>query len=135
MVSIELTRRHAYLLSIVAVFALAVSLVTAFGGTNPAVVGHSALELIVNGSSVVDNSLTGDDIDESTLVGVGGGTSLSGAVIIITPGTATTIQNAIDNLSSLGGGTVYMREGTYAIDGPINLTSNIALVGEGSATI
>ena len=130
---IDIKRRHAFIIALASSLLFGILLVNAFGGNNPSVVGHSALELIVNGSSVVDDSLTGADIDESTLVI--GGSSLDGAVIIVTPGNETTIQNAIDNLSSLGGGTVYMREGTYTVAGPINLTSNIALVGEGSATI
>lgn len=130
---ITINKKHATAFALFASLLLCVLLVRGFGGSNPSVMGHSALELIVNSSSVVDDSLTGDDIDESTLVI--GGSSLDGAVIIVTPGNETTIQNAIDNLSSLGGGTVYMREGTYTIAGPINMTSNIALVGEGSATI
>src|SRR3989344_3062696 len=76
---LEVKRSHAYFISSLLVIVASIGLVNAFGGTNPAVLGHSALELLVNGSSisnnnitsshVLDNSLTGSDIDESTLSG------------------------------------------------------------------
>ncbi len=46
----------------------------------------------------------------------------------------TAINNAISALPA-GGGTVYLMEGTYIIDGPINLVSNLKLVGAGNGTI
>jgi len=41
--------------------------VNAFGGTNPAVLGHSAQELTVNSSSVVDGSLVAADTDTTSI--------------------------------------------------------------------
>ena len=44
------------------------------------------------------------------------------------------IQQAIDNLPS-GGGSVYLREGTYNIGATINLNNNVALIGAGAGTL
>ncbi len=44
------------------------------------------------------------------------------------------IQQALDNLPS-GGGSVYLREGTYNIGAPINLDNNVALIGSGAGTL
>ncbi len=44
------------------------------------------------------------------------------------------IQQAIDNLPS-GGGSVYLREGTYNIGGTITLDNNVALIGSGAGTL
>jgi parallel beta-helix repeat protein len=44
------------------------------------------------------------------------------------------IQQALDNLPS-GGGSVYLREGTYNIGAPINLDNNAALIGSGTGTL
>ena len=44
------------------------------------------------------------------------------------------IQRAIDNLPS-GGGSVYLREGTYSIGATINLNNNVALIGAGAGTL
>lgn len=46
----------------------------------------------------------------------------------------TTINNAITALPS-GGGIIYLREGTYTIDGAISLPSNVTLAGSGDTTI
>ncbi|MEO5691358.1 MAG: NosD domain-containing protein [Candidatus Saccharimonadales bacterium] len=46
----------------------------------------------------------------------------------------TVINSAISALPA-GGGTVYLMEGTYIIDGSISLPSNVTLAGAGSATI
>ncbi len=46
----------------------------------------------------------------------------------------TAINNAISALPS-GGGTVYLMEGTYIIDGTINIPDNVTLTGAGSATL
>ncbi len=43
------------------------------------------------------------------------------------------IQQAIDNLPS-GGGSVYLREGTYDIGATITLNNNVALIGAGAGT-
>lgn len=43
------------------------------------------------------------------------------------------IQQAIDNLPS-GGGSVYLREGTYNIGATINLNNNVTLSGAGAGT-
>jgi parallel beta-helix repeat protein len=46
----------------------------------------------------------------------------------------TTINTAISAISSTGG-TVYLKEGRYIIDGSINMASNVTLAGSGSGTI
>jgi parallel beta-helix repeat protein len=46
----------------------------------------------------------------------------------------TTINTAITALGSTGG-TVYLKEGTYIIDGQINMASNVTLMGSGPSTI
>jgi parallel beta-helix repeat protein len=46
----------------------------------------------------------------------------------------TTINTAISAISSTGG-TVYLKEGTYIIDGSINLASNVTLAGSGASTV
>ena len=64
----------------VASLLLSVAVVVAFGGSNPSVMGHSALELIVNSSSIVDNSVGAADIDSTSLASecssITGGASL-----------------------------------------------------------
>lgn len=45
-----------------------------------------------------------------------------------------TINAAINNLPS-GGGTITLTEGTFVIDGPVNLISNMILQGQGKNTI
>src|SRR3989344_984640 len=79
-VTINFTKRQLYTFLFALSLVFASVLVVAFGGTDPTVLGHSARELLVNGSSiadnnitsthVLDNSLTGSDIDESTLSGI-----------------------------------------------------------------
>jgi len=44
------------------------------------------------------------------------------------------IQQALDNLPS-GGGSVYLREGTYNIGGTITLDNNVALIGSGAGPL
>lgn len=78
-IEIYVRRRDAVILSALLVLVALGLGVTAFGGSNPAVLGHSAGELIVNSTSVVDNSLTGDDILESSLGTVPSATSASTA--------------------------------------------------------
>jgi parallel beta-helix repeat protein len=46
----------------------------------------------------------------------------------------TTINAAIAALPAAGG-TVYLREGTYTIDGAINLPNNVTLTGAGNASV
>lgn len=46
----------------------------------------------------------------------------------------TTINSAISALPA-GGGTVYLMEGTYIVDGSIDLASNVAIKGSGNATV
>ncbi|MBS3148146.1 hypothetical protein J4219_04640 [Candidatus Woesearchaeota archaeon] len=62
---IEVKRLHAYVFSSLVVILLSIGLVNAFGGSNPVVLGHSAAELIVNGSSIVDGSVNASDIDQT----------------------------------------------------------------------
>ncbi|RJQ21035.1 hypothetical protein C4580_03365 [Candidatus Woesearchaeota archaeon] len=89
-----------------AALVLLAPLVIAFGGSNPALVGHSRGEV----------------------AGVG-------PVIVVDVGTEQEIQQAIDELAAQGGGTVLLGPGTYTIAGPINVTSNISIIGQGSGTI
>jgi Right handed beta helix region len=45
------------------------------------------------------------------------------------------INGAIDTVAMSGGGTVYLSTGTYYVDGPVMLKSNIKLTGDSSAVI
>lgn len=65
-IEVTLTNRHAVLIASAIVLAGMLS-VFAFGGSNPSLMGHSALELIVNSSSIVDGSVLGADITANTL--------------------------------------------------------------------
>jgi hypothetical protein len=47
----------------------------------------------------------------------------------------TTINSALTAVSTAGGGSVYLMEGTYIIDGSISLPSNVTLIGSGPGTI
>jgi parallel beta-helix repeat protein len=47
----------------------------------------------------------------------------------------TTIQSALTAVGNAGGGTVYLMEGTYIIDGGISIPSNVTLMGSGATTI
>lgn len=51
----------------------------------------------------------------------------------ITDGTAddVQIQQAIDAANAAGGGTVFIKEGTYSVASPIVLNSNVQLIGAG----
>ncbi len=46
----------------------------------------------------------------------------------------TTINSALSSLGS-NGGSVYLQEGTYIIDGSISIPNNVTLIGAGSGTI
>lgn len=48
--------------------------------------------------------------------------------------THASIQNAIDYVNSIGGGSVFIEAGTYTISSPIILYSNIEIFGEGNGT-
>lgn len=103
---IQLNKKRAYVIAILIVTIAATILVNAFGTNDPSVFGHSRGEV----------------------AGVG-------PIIAIEAGTEQTIQQAIDELASQGGGTVLMSPGTYTIAAAVNLTSNITLMGQGSGTI
>ena len=45
------------------------------------------------------------------------------------------INSAITAVNALGGGTVYLAEGTYTIDATINMSPKVTLVGAGDATL
>ena len=49
--------------------------------------------------------------------------------------TSRAIQLAIDALRSWNGGTVQLGAGTYAVSSPIQIYSNISLIGAGSETV
>ena len=68
-IHIHLERKHAFIFALFTTLLLGGLFAVAFGGNDPTVVGHSAGELIINSSSIVDNSVTATDIDESTLAG------------------------------------------------------------------
>lgn len=59
--------------------------------------------------------------------------ALSGAVP--STGGAAAINSAIDALSRAGGGTVTLEAGTYQIEAPILLASNVELRGSGEGTV
>ena len=64
---INIKKKHAYLLALMSALFITTLIVNAFGGNNPAVLGHSAGELIVDGTSVTADSLNGTQINESAL--------------------------------------------------------------------
>ncbi len=45
------------------------------------------------------------------------------------------INDAIDNVAQSGGGTVFLKAGTFIVDGPVMMRSNIKLTGDSSAVI
>ena len=65
--TLRLENKHILLLVALIGFVLGIGTAAAFGGASPSVLGHSAGELIVDSTSVVDDSLTGSDILESSL--------------------------------------------------------------------
>jgi len=86
--------------------------------------------------------------DRSTatkIVGTSAAGGASGAVASFAPDGAdyvnastTSAQTAINNaLTAIGtnGGTVYLMEGTYIIDGSISIPNNVTLTGAGSGTV
>lgn len=84
--TIRLENKHLLLLALLVGFIVGIGTASAFGGSSPAVLGHSAGELIVDTTSVVDNSLTGSDILESSLGTVPSATS-AGTASICSDGT------------------------------------------------
>lgn len=49
--------------------------------------------------------------------------------------TVTTIQAAINDCSTSGGGIVFIAPGTYSLNGPLTAKSNVRLTGAGPATV
>jgi len=68
-ININLGKKHFYTMLVLIVLLMFSVLVYAFGSSDPAVFGHSAGELIVDGTSIVNESITGEDINISTLNG------------------------------------------------------------------
>ena len=66
---------------------------------------------------------------------VADGEDSSGSGIGTLDGDQIQINAAISAVSAQGGGTVYLSEGTYTIDGAIRPQSNVILSGSGAATI
>lgn len=64
---IKIDKKHVYILAVLTMLLLGGMGAFAFGGNNPSVLGHSAAELIVNSTSVVDDSLGAADIDSTSL--------------------------------------------------------------------
>lgn len=66
---------------------------------------------------------------------IGGGktqflnTSVSGRSITLSPGQS--IQQALDQLNEVGGGTLYLEPGTYNLKGDVSLYANINFIGSG----
>ena len=56
-------------------------------------------------------------------------------MVIEAPAGEEEINNTMQSLSDLGGGTLTLSEGTFIIDGPINLISNMIMQGQGANTI
>ena len=91
-------------------------------------------------SSVASNQsddVAGSETTSSTVVVAASDSSIRGkaGADYVCDGTSdeTEINNAVNNLSSVGG-KVLLLEGTYTIDGPINLKSNVDLEGQGKST-
>jgi parallel beta-helix repeat protein len=86
-----------------------------------------------------------DRSDSTILVGTSASGGTSSAVASKNPDAAdfvntsttsaqTIINSALTALPS-GGGTVYLMEGTYIIDGNISVPSNVTIIGSGASTI
>ncbi len=104
-IQISVKKSHLYGFLSCLIVILGAFMVSAFGGSNPSVLGHSAAELIVNGTSVVDNSLTGADIDESTLGTVPSATSATSANSANSANTANTASVALNANACSNDGT------------------------------
>jgi len=65
--TINFQKKHFYVLLLVGVLIFGALVVRGFGGSNPSVLGHSAGELIVDSSSITDGSITGADIDNTSV--------------------------------------------------------------------
>ncbi|HYH75126.1 MAG TPA: glycosyl hydrolase family 28-related protein, partial [Candidatus Saccharimonadales bacterium] len=99
------------------------------------------LLVYANGKWQSDRSSTGKTVSMGATTGCTGSVpsaslNADAADYVVTSCTSaqTTINSAITALGSTGG-TVYLMEGTYIIDGTINLASNVSLVGAGQATV
>ncbi|RJQ21026.1 hypothetical protein C4580_03320 [Candidatus Woesearchaeota archaeon] len=66
-VRINVEKKHLYGFAAFTLLLASALLTVAFGTDNPAVFGHSALELIVNSSSIVDGSIQGADIGTNAI--------------------------------------------------------------------
>ena len=79
-IRIIINKTHFYLLAALTTLLFGGIAAVAFGGSSPAIMGHSAGELIVNSASVVDNSIGAADIDSTSLASectsITGGASL-----------------------------------------------------------
>jgi len=86
--NITLQRKHFYSLLALFVIVLGAVLVNAFGGNNPAILGHSAEEIIVNDSSI-PGQLSGSKINVATLSGSAPSLSVGSASSASTAGFVT----------------------------------------------
>ncbi len=66
---------------------------------------------------------------------VANGEDSSGSGIGTLDGDQIEINNALTAAAAAGGGTVYLTEGTYTIDGSISIPNNVTLAGSGNSTI
>lgn len=88
-----------------------------------------------NGSTTIDISTGGESITTASAVVA---TSASGFIAdYYTDGTADHVQinAAIDAVNTAGGGTVFLRAGTYIPSAIVSLKDNVWLVGEGVGTV
>ncbi len=66
---------------------------------------------------------------------VANGEDSAGAGIGTLDGDQIEINNALTAAAAAGGGTVYLAEGTYTIDGSISIPNNVTLAGSGNSTL
>ncbi len=64
-----------------------------------------------------------------------GGTTLNEMGKVVQEKTGEAIQKAINEVARKGGGVVFLPSGTYHLESPVTLRDNIALRGEGRATV
>jgi hypothetical protein len=81
--SIRIEKKHVYVFVALFVLLLGIALVNAFGSSNPSVVGHSAGELIVDSTSIVDGSINASKINTSQIQLRVSDTSCNGANVSI----------------------------------------------------
>ncbi|MBD3318514.1 hypothetical protein GF342_01250 [Candidatus Woesearchaeota archaeon] len=139
-VEANIKNEHIYILAAILVVLSGLFFAYAYGGSNPAIVGHSAGELVVTGESIVNESITGADIannsiqgtqiEESTLGTVPSASSASSASICSKVGSSgcgglnyfeDDEGSCVPRINSKGNALRYM---TGSSNGPPTLTSS-----------